>query len=89
MAPNLTHEIYWSTDAQAYQALRWFCPEAVQLIRAALDNGCSVKGLSKLPEGSNDDMVQAAIRHMAANPKTGRIRWIDGFQWDWLPDNSD
>jgi hypothetical protein len=78
--------IHWKTDEQAYRALKWFAADAVRLIRDALDNGSTPSDLLEIPEGINGDMVQAAIRFMSTNPNTGRVRWLHGDQWDWVPD---
>lgn len=62
----------------AYLGLRHFQPEAVRLVRAALDNGCMPAELKRCYAGRNADRFRFAVEHMAAHPEAGRLVWCEG-----------
>jgi|AGTN01.3.fsa_nt_gi hypothetical protein len=66
----------------AYLALRHYMPEAVRMIRLALDCGTTPAELKRVMKGELSPMAKDAIDHMAANPGTGVVVW-QGMEYTW------
>jgi hypothetical protein len=88
-----------STDERrlAYLSLRHYCPDAVRLIRGALDIGASgeslasvaLRSLPKQPPTFVENAKTAiplVISYMTEHPETGVVRWLEDGRWDFVED---
>jgi dienelactone hydrolase len=77
----------------AFLGLRYYYPDLVLNLRAAMDVGSTPAQLKRLAkkfrrDGDRMDDLLAAIDHMAENPKAGKVVWLNSGSYNWAPEDA-